>query len=53
MARNTFIKILGPLQALMDRSINEYGELVLKSVPILGLLTDSQREEVMQFSQTR
>ncbi|MSW65561.1 MAG: cyclic nucleotide-binding domain-containing protein [Actinobacteria bacterium] len=53
MARNTFVKLLGPLATLMERSVNEYGELVLKSVPLLGVLSDEEREMVMRTSTTK
>lgn len=47
--KESFIKLLGPVEPILSRSLESYGTIVLKEIPILSFLTQSERDEIFQL----
>jgi CRP-like cAMP-binding protein len=39
LSRAAFLRLMGPLQSISDRTSNQYGEFVLRSIPLFKNLT--------------
>lgn len=47
--KESFIKLLGPVEPILSRSLESYGTIVLKEIPILSFLSQAERDEIFQL----
>ena len=50
--RATFFEMIGPLDAIMKRTVQDYGQIVLRSVPILAELPQAHLEALTPVSES-
>lgn len=51
--RASFIKLLGPIEPILNRTIDTYGVVVLKDIPVLSFLTNEEREKLYALMVTK
>lgn len=44
--KESFIKLLGPIESILNRSVEAYGTVILKEIPLLSFLTQAERDEI-------
>lgn len=47
--RASFIKLLGPIEPILNRTIDTYGVVALKDIPVLSFLTNEERERLYRL----
>lgn len=45
----SFIKLLGPIEPILNRTIDSYGLVALKEIPVFSFLTQEERETIYSF----
>lgn len=53
LERESFIHLLGPIEPLLNRSIESYGTVVLKEIPIFSYLSQQERDELYKLMERK
>lgn len=53
LERESFIHLLGPIEPLLNRSIESYGTIVLKEIPIFSYLSQQERDELYKLMERK